>query len=139
MQSRAEVFDGASRKRALTDQEGLDAKRQRVEPSQPELQITPLKPGPHSLADVFTFTQNEGLRTFDVSLVPAPLAAKISVMTIARVDPKLLDMAINVGPKSIVGFIDCVLTLMLGYPRPTYSSLRGCQSTNQPRNCCVGC
>lgn len=98
MQARAEISEGANRKRALIDQaDGLDAKRQRMGPAQPEFQITPLKAGPHSLADIFTFTQNEGLRNFDVSLVPAALAAKISVNTIARLDPQILDRALAVS------------------------------------------
>ncbi|KAI0136352.1 mRNA cleavage and polyadenylation specificity factor complex subunit [Xylariales sp. AK1849] len=95
MQSRAEMAEGASRKRAMMEQaDGIEAKRQRMGPVQAEFQITPLKAGPLSLADIFTFTQNEGLRNFDVSLVAAPLAAKVSVNTIARVDPKILDRAI---------------------------------------------
>lgn len=96
MQARAEMADGANRKRALTETaEGIEAKRQRMGPTLPDLQITPLAPGPHTLAEVFTFTQNEGLRKFDASAVPAPLAAKISVNIIARIDPSILERAIN--------------------------------------------
>ncbi|KAI1865442.1 hypothetical protein JX265_006411 [Neoarthrinium moseri] len=96
MQSRAEISEGVSRKRALTEQaDGIEAKRQRTAPSLPNLQITPLPPGPHTLADVFTFTQNEGLRKFDVAVVPAPLAAKISVNTIATIDPGLFERALD--------------------------------------------
>ncbi|KAK9418133.1 putative Symplekin/Pta1 N-terminal domain-containing protein [Seiridium unicorne] len=95
-QARAEMQEGTSRKRAMTETaDGIEAKRQRTAPNLPDLQITPLPPGPHSLADIFTFTQNEGLRNFDVALVPATLAAKVSVNTIARIDPHLLDRAIN--------------------------------------------
>ncbi|ORY62221.1 uncharacterized protein BCR38DRAFT_346408 [Pseudomassariella vexata] len=95
MQARAEVFDGASRKRAHVEQDGLDAKRQRMAALPQEFQIPPMAAGPHSLADVFSLTSNEGLKTFDVSVVPAALAAKISVTTIARIDPKLLDRVLN--------------------------------------------
>jgi symplekin len=95
MQARAEMADGGTRKRALTETEGIEAKRQRTGPTLPDLQITPLPPGPHTLADVFTFTQNEGLRKFDASAVPAPLAAKISVNIIARIDASVLERAIN--------------------------------------------
>ncbi|KAH8675421.1 hypothetical protein BX600DRAFT_546236 [Xylariales sp. PMI_506] len=96
MQSRADIFDGASRKRAMMEQaDGAGAKRQRTEPEQMEIQITPLGPGPHSLADIFTFTQNEGLRNFDVSLVPAALVAKLSVNIVAHLDSGLLDRAVN--------------------------------------------
>jgi symplekin len=92
------MTEGASRKRAHVEQhDELEVKRQRMGPAQPEFQITPLRAGPHSLADIFTFTQNEGLRNFDVSLVPAELVAKISVNTIARIDPQLLERAIEVS------------------------------------------
>ncbi|KAF3016265.1 hypothetical protein E8E14_012874 [Neopestalotiopsis sp. 37M] len=94
-QARAELLDGASRKRALTETDGTEAKRQRTSPTLPDLEITPLSPGFHSLADVFTFTKNEGLRNFDVALVPAPVAAKVSINILARIDPSLLERAIN--------------------------------------------
>ncbi|KAI0160990.1 hypothetical protein GGR52DRAFT_562481 [Hypoxylon sp. FL1284] len=98
MRSRAEIFDEGNRKRALVEQaDGMDSKRQRTSPvSSPQIEISPLSPGPHTLADVFTFTNNEGLKGFNAAaLVPAPLAAKISVTTIARVDAQLLDRAIQ--------------------------------------------
>lgn len=96
MHTRAEIFEGASRKRALTGQtEELDVKRQRMGPAQAEFIIPPLKAGPHTLADIFTITQNDGLKTFDVSSVPVDLASKISVNTIAMIDHKILERAIN--------------------------------------------
>lgn len=100
MRSRAEAFDESSRKRALVEPDpGLETKRQRTAPvtAEPQLIITPLSPGPHSLAEVFTLTQNEGLKGFDVgSAVPAELAAKISITTIARLEDGLLERAISV-------------------------------------------
>ncbi|KAL7628005.1 hypothetical protein AAE478_002201 [Parahypoxylon ruwenzoriense] len=98
MRSRAEIFDEGSRKRALAEQsDGLDTKRQRTGTlPHPQIEISPLKPGPHSLADVFTFTNNEGVKHFNVGdNIPADLAAKISVTTISRLDPQLLDRAIQ--------------------------------------------
>ncbi|KAI1775021.1 hypothetical protein F4818DRAFT_58648 [Hypoxylon cercidicola] len=98
MRSRAEIFDEGSRKRAHVEQaDGLDTKRQRTGTvSSPQIEITPLAPGPHTLADIFTLTSNEGLKNFNVGEnVPAPLAARISVTTIARIDPLLLDRAIQ--------------------------------------------
>lgn len=98
MASKAEVLDGGSRKRAHADvASGLEVKRQRTGPAQPTFQISPLGAGPHSLADVFALTQNAGLRAFDASQVPAALAAKISVNTIARIDNSILDRAIEVS------------------------------------------
>lgn len=101
MRSRAEVLDGTSRKRALVEQADPEAKRQRVVPvsAQPILQITPLTPGSHTLAEVFALTQNAGLKNFNVSaVVPPSLAAKISVNTIARLDARILEQAISVSP-----------------------------------------
>ncbi|KAI1077081.1 hypothetical protein F5B20DRAFT_572410 [Whalleya microplaca] len=99
MRSRAEIYDESSRKRAMAEQaDGSNAKRQKTGtlPSQPQPEITPLKPGPHTLAEIFTFTNNEGVKNFNVSdNVPASLAAKISVTTIARLDSQFLDRAIN--------------------------------------------
>ncbi|KAI1470368.1 uncharacterized protein F4812DRAFT_417279 [Daldinia caldariorum] len=99
IRSRAEILDEGGRKRAMAEQtNGAEAKRQRMEtvPPHPQLEITPLKPGPHTLAEVFTFTSNDGLKNFDVSNnVPAPFAARISVTTFARIDPQLLHRAIQ--------------------------------------------
>ncbi|KAI1641547.1 uncharacterized protein F4817DRAFT_355451 [Daldinia loculata] len=115
MRSRAEIFDEGGRKRALAEQaNGVEAKRQRTGTAPPHLQleITPLKPGPHTLAEVFTFTSNDGLKHFDVSNnVPAPIAARISVTTIARIDPQLLDRAIQ-------GVRDRLTTLYEVQPQP---------------------
>jgi symplekin len=100
MQSRAEMLDAGRRKRPLAEAEVVDAKRQRVNSGQPDFEIPPLKAGPHSLADIFTLTPNEGLRAFDANLVPLELAAKISITTIIKVDDALLNMAINVSAPS---------------------------------------
>ncbi|KAI5865159.1 hypothetical protein GGS23DRAFT_412070 [Durotheca rogersii] len=95
---RAEIFDEGGRKRAMAEHaDGLDAKRQRIATvSHPQIEISPLKPGPHSLAEVFTFTNNDGLKHFNVGEnIPADLAAKISVLTISRLNPQLLERAIQ--------------------------------------------
>ncbi|KAI1206454.1 uncharacterized protein F4807DRAFT_439250 [Annulohypoxylon truncatum] len=115
MRSRAEIFDEGNRKRTMAEQaDGQDTKRQRTgtTSSNPQVEITPLKPGPHTLADVFTFTNNDGLKRFNVGdNVPAPLAAKISVTTIARVDQQLLDRAIQ-------GVRDRLTALNAAQPEP---------------------
>lgn len=91
----AEALDETSRKRALEAQQhdGYDAKRQRTDLSQ--VQIPPLGPGPHSLADVFSLTAAAGLKTFDLSQLPPPLIAKMAVNTLARTDPQLLAKSID--------------------------------------------
>lgn len=95
MRTLADVFDDSGRKRPLDAQhhDGYDAKRQRVAGAQ--VQIPPLGPGPHSLADVFTLIGNDGLKSFDISQVPAGLVAQIAVNTLSRTDPHLLTRAID--------------------------------------------
>lgn len=102
MRMRHEIFDESGRKRALEAQQhaDVDPKRQRVVPqvaTTPQIQITPLPPGPHSLGDVFTLTGSEGLKAFDVATLPAALAAKISITTLIRTDAQLLTKAIEVS------------------------------------------
>ncbi|UQC86714.1 mRNA cleavage and polyadenylation specificity factor complex subunit [Colletotrichum lupini] len=101
MRMRHEIFDESGRKRALEaqqQQEGIEAKRQRMAPqiaTTPQIQITPLPPGPHSLGDVFTLTGSEGLKAFDVGTLPTALAAKISITTLLRADAQLLAKAVE--------------------------------------------
>ncbi|EXF79274.1 mRNA cleavage and polyadenylation specificity factor complex subunit [Colletotrichum fioriniae PJ7] len=102
MRTRHEIFDESGRKRALEaqqqQQEGIEAKRQRMAPqiaTTPQIQITPLPPGPHSLGDVFTLTGSEGLKAFDVGTLPTALAAKISITTLLRTDAQLLAKAVE--------------------------------------------
>ncbi|KAK3300101.1 uncharacterized protein B0H64DRAFT_7181 [Chaetomium fimeti] len=98
MRSRAEIFDEAGRKRALADQTATgygDAKRQKVEAGVPQFSVPPLGPGPHTLAGVFTLTNNAGLQAFDATQLPANLAAKIGVRTLAALDQNVLDLAVN--------------------------------------------
>jgi symplekin len=91
----AEALDETSRKRTLEaqQQDGIDAKRQRTDISQ--VQIPPLGPGPHTLADVFSLTTTAGLKSFDLSQLPAPLIAKMAVNTLSRIDAQLLNKAIT--------------------------------------------
>ncbi|KAL2873641.1 hypothetical protein SGCOL_011198 [Colletotrichum sp. CLE4] len=101
MRMRHEIFDESGRKRALEAQqqhEVIEAKRQRMAPqiaTTPQIQITPLPPGPHSLGDVFTLTGSEGLKAFDVGTLPTALAAKISITTLLRTDAQLLMKAVE--------------------------------------------
>lgn len=91
----SEALDGAGKKRALEDQQHgqYDAKRQRIDPSQ--VQIQPLGSGPHTLADVFSLTDAAGLKSFDISQVPIQLVTKLTVNTLSRIDPQLLSRAIE--------------------------------------------
>lgn len=90
-----DAFDGSGKKRALegSQQDGYDAKRQRIGAAQ--IQIPPLGRGPHSLADIFSLTDAAGLKSFDISQVPSPLVAKLAVNTLSRIDPQLLAKSIE--------------------------------------------
>lgn len=91
----AEAFDSNVKKRPLEapHNDGHDARRQRITPSQ--IQIPPLGPGPHSLADLFTLVSNDGLKTLDLSPVPPAMMSKLAVTSLARLDPQLLARAVE--------------------------------------------
>lgn len=95
MRTMAEIFDDSGRKRPLAAQhhDGYDAKRQRLTPAQ--IQVPPLGPGTHSLADVFTLIDNDALRNFDIFQVPAPMVAKIAITTLASIDQQVLAKAVD--------------------------------------------
>ncbi|PGH09617.1 hypothetical protein AJ79_05673 [Helicocarpus griseus UAMH5409] len=98
-QSRNDIFDEASKKRALPAEptDVVDsAKRARLGvDTPPQLKIPPLPPGPNSFAQLFTLTEDAGLTTFDVKQLPADLIVKITVPVLSRVDPEALDQAIG--------------------------------------------
>ncbi|KAL2263440.1 hypothetical protein VTK26DRAFT_6738 [Humicola hyalothermophila] len=98
MRSRAEIFDETGRKRAFVDQAAAnygDAKRQRMDGVASQFRGPPLGPGPHSLASIFTLTNNLGLQGFDATQLPAALAAKVGVRVLATIDQQILDFAVN--------------------------------------------
>lgn len=95
MRSRAEILDGVGQKRQLVDPQAYDGvKRQKMSEPTPA-QPNPLAPPANSLAALFTLSDHAGLQAFDASQVPAPLAAKIAVSTLARIDPQALFKAID--------------------------------------------
>ncbi|EPE09256.1 mrna cleavage and polyadenylation specificity factor complex subunit [Ophiostoma piceae UAMH 11346] len=117
MRSKAELLDDAGRKRQQAEQQAGDAKRQKLasgsgsaqaqaQPQQQQqhmslpqrpliIDIPPLGPPPHSLADIFALTTSPQLRSFNASHVPLELVAKISVSTLARLEPQFLQRAIT--------------------------------------------
>jgi symplekin len=104
MRSRTEIFDEATRKRGPPEPvDGMDsAKRQRlgaaVIPSPSvRLHIPPLTPGPHSIAELFTVSTDEGLKTFDVSVLQEDLVVRITATILSKVDGDTFIQAINVG------------------------------------------
>ncbi|CAN8099045.1 unnamed protein product [Discula destructiva] len=95
IRSRQEILEGAGQKRQLVDQQAYDgAKRQKVAESAPT-QPNPLAPPANSLAALFTLSDHAGLQAFDAAQVPAPLAARIAVSVLARIDPQSLTKAIQ--------------------------------------------
>jgi symplekin len=103
MRSRTEIFDEATRKRGPPELvDGLDsAKRQRlgatVTPTPASrLHIPSLTPGPHTVAELFTISSEEGLKTFDVSVLPEDIIIKITATILSRVDESTFTQAVNV-------------------------------------------
>ncbi|KAH0335226.1 hypothetical protein KCU81_g9107, partial [Aureobasidium melanogenum] len=98
-----DVFDESSRKRAAPAEptDGLsEAKRQRLDaqvpqPSSPASQIPPLPQGPVSLAQLFTLTHDQGLRSFDVNVIPSNVVLSIVAPLLKSIDKVKMDAAIN--------------------------------------------
>lgn len=103
MRSRTEIFDDASRKRGPPEPvDGLDAaKRQRLGaqiPAAPvSVHIPPLSPGPHTIAELFTATGDEALKSFDVSQLSQDLVVKISVTILSKIDPGTINQTVEVS------------------------------------------
>ncbi|KAF9633714.1 Armadillo-like helical protein [Lasiodiplodia theobromae] len=99
--TRLEIFDETNRKRPapIEPTDGLDpAKRQRLgadlqAPTPPG--IPPLGPGPVSYAQLYTLTQDEGSKNFDVQAIPIDLLVRILVPILSSLDKSQLDNAIN--------------------------------------------
>lgn len=100
LQSRLEMFDEPSRKRGLPVEptDGLDnAKRARLDAETPPIiKIPPLPPGPNSYAQLYSLTDDVGLTSFDVKQLPSDLVVKITVPVLGRIDPSLLQQAVDV-------------------------------------------
>ena len=104
MRMKTETFDETAKKRILEPHlaEVSDAKRLRTSATTaavppPQQDVPPLGPGPHTLGSIFTLTPSEGLRSFDVGVVPLHLVARIDVSTLVNVDGQTFDKAIQVG------------------------------------------
>jgi symplekin len=103
VRSKAEIFDSSSRKRGAGEAQSNtaasgDAKRRKLgadavlaEQALP----TPLGPGPHSLAAVYSLTNDASLRGFDASVLPAPLVARITTALLANLDLASLVRAVE--------------------------------------------
>lgn len=103
MRSRTDIFEEASRKRGPPESiDGLDhSKRQRlganIHTSPIRIQVPPLTPGPHSIAELFTITNDEGLKSFDVGQLSHDLVVRIGISLLATLDTDTFNQAINVS------------------------------------------
>ncbi|KAL3417574.1 mRNA cleavage and polyadenylation specificity factor complex subunit [Phlyctema vagabunda] len=103
MRSKTEIFDEMNRKRGPPEPtDGLDsAKRAKLgaqiqQPTPPvRLHIPVLTPGPHSVAELFTLSADEGLKAFDVSQLASDLVAKIDVTIFQKLNEDILSQAIS--------------------------------------------
>ncbi|KAG4435077.1 hypothetical protein IFR05_009436 [Cadophora sp. M221] len=101
MRSRADIFDESTRKRGLPEPtDGLDAaKRQKlgvpIQKPVPRFHVPPLTPGPHTIAELFTVTTDEALKTFDVSQLSDDLVLKICVTIMQKIDADTLNQAVE--------------------------------------------
>ncbi|KAK7521676.1 uncharacterized protein IWZ02DRAFT_442664 [Phyllosticta citriasiana] len=97
--TRLEIFDEISRKRPAPAEptDGLDhAKRQRLGADvSGTIQPPALGSGPVSYAQLYTLTQDEGSKNFDVQAIPIDLLVRILVPIIGSIDKAHLDNAIN--------------------------------------------
>lgn len=107
MRSRTEIFDEANKKRGHPEYiDGMDpAKRQKlgeqdINAAANRLHVPPLTPGPHTVGELFTITTDEALKTFDVAQLSGDLVVKIGVTILQRLDPNVLNQAIEVSTPS---------------------------------------
>lgn len=120
MRSRADIFDESTRKRGLPEPtDGLDAaKRQKlgapIPKAVPRFHVPPLTPGPHTIAELFTVTTDEALKTFDVSQLSDDLVLKICVTIMQKIDAETLNQAVDVS----LTFIN-TMTILKSSGRPS--------------------
>ena len=98
-----EIFDEANRKRAFPEQqvENMDpAKRQKVADTTAmpvtSVVIPPFAPGPLTIAGLFTATQDEAIKSFDVAPLAPDLVAKLVVAIMPKLDDNVFDLTIEV-------------------------------------------
>lgn len=102
MRTRSEIFDETSRKRGHPEAtDAVDpAKRQKLvaqSTSAPKFIVPPLSPGPHTLAELYTVTEDEALKNFDVVLLPEDLVVKIGITILQKLDVNTLHQAVAVS------------------------------------------
>lgn len=101
MRTRTEIFDEATRKRAAPEPANGVEKRQRIgpppTPAPAKLVIPPLSLGNHSVADLFTITEDKALKAFDVGQLPEHMVVRIDVLLLQTIDQNLFEQTIEVS------------------------------------------
>ena len=95
---RLEMFEEGTRKRGPPEPtDGLDnVKRARLGAQVDDFStIPPLPAGPVSIAQLFTLTREEALKSFDVTLIPLDPVVRITSSVFQNVNPSHLDAIIN--------------------------------------------
>lgn len=101
IKAKSEIFDDATRKRSPpgpTDVAESTKRSKPVAPTKPParvLQVPPLKPGAHSVADLYTITTDASLKVFDVAILPEDLVVNIGITILQRIDTELLNQAVE--------------------------------------------
>ena len=98
MATRLELFDDIIRKRGPPEPtDGLDSvKRARLGADvNGRVGVPPLPSGPVSVAQLYTLTNEEALKSFDVTPIPIDLVVQIIVPVLQRINPAQLDGSVN--------------------------------------------
>lgn len=94
-ETRLVVLSGKpAQKRPAEPNDGLDhAKRQKLE--QGVQVFPPMPPPPHTLAQVFTLTDDKALAAFDAKVLPDYLVSQIAAALMQHIDSKTMDLAVE--------------------------------------------
>jgi symplekin len=96
LQSRIELFDTGTKKREAPSEatDGLDqVKRAKLGANilPQRIEVSPLPPGPTTLAELFTVTKDESLSSFHVEQLPFDIVAKITLSLLSKVDQDMVN------------------------------------------------
>ena len=136
-QSRIDILDESSKKRGAPSDptDGLDnAKRARLGAELNVRQtVPPLPSGPISTAQLFTLTNDEGLTSFNVTVLPIDLVVRIALPVLQRIDQDNLNHAINAVRSRYISLAQAQQTALQGPPLiPTASALDDDEDDYEP-------
>jgi len=99
MRSKSDIFDEAPRKRGppeTTDMESVKRQKLAQAATAPKFYVPPLTPGPHSIAELYTINPAEGIKGFDVAMIPEAMVVTIAIKILQTLDAVTLNEAIEV-------------------------------------------